>query len=569
MAIPVSDGPARPRPWPIFASLSGYAAGHLKQDLAAGLTLAAVAIPEQMATARLGGFPPQIGFFAFVAGTIAFAALGANRYMSVGADSTITPIFAGGLLLWAAAGTPEYAGMAMVLALIVGLLLIGSGLLRLGWIADLLSAPVTTGFLAGISVHIILSQLPGLLGITPADGDALHRFTTIVKDLGRTNPYSAALGLAAFCLTVVSERINARIPGALLGLVATTAAVLLFGLESRGVSVLDGVPSALPLLHWPSVTLAELVQVVPLALVVSAVVMLQTAATTRSFVSDPGEAPAIDRDFVGVGAGSLLAGLFGAFPVNASPPRTAIVAETGGRSQIAGLLAAALVLALVVFGASLLAHVPHAALAGVLLFIALRIFHIRRIIEIYRRTLAEFTLVVATMVAIVVLPIETGVAIGIVLSLVHGMWTITHAHPFEFEKVPGTSIWWAPSAKLKGETLPTVAVVAFQAPLSFLTAYRFKQGVLTVIESRPKPLDLVVLEASSIIAIDFTGAKILEEVIRHCHASGMIFAVARLESVRAQEALASFGVMDLLGEDRFFHSVDEAIGALAVSQRNE
>jgi len=536
---------------------------NLNQDLAAGLTLAAIAIPEQMATARLGGFPPEIGFFAFIAGAIAFATFGANRFLSVGADSTITPIFAGSLVIWAAVGTPDYAGMAAMLALAVGVILICGGLFRLGWIADLLSIPVTTGFLAGISVHIIVSQLPALLGVSSPGGSLLHQVAVIATQLDQVNLFAVALGLAVLCLTLVSERISARIPGALIGLLMATTAVLLFGLENRGVTVLGVVPGTLPRLSFPTVRLDEWLHVVPLALIVSVVVMLQTAATTRSFVSNPGEAPGVNRDFIGVGAGSILAGLFGAFPVNASPPRTAIVSETGGRSQISGLLAAGLVLGLVAFGARLLAHVPHAALAGVLLFIGLRIFRIPKIIEVYRRTFEEFALIIITMISIVVFPIETGVGIGIVLSLMQGMWTTTRAHPVEFEKVPGTSIWWPPSAKLKGETHPTVLVVAFQAPLSFLNAYGFKQGVLDVIQRRPKPPDLVVLEASNIIAIDFTASKVLVELIQHCQSSGVIFAVARLESVRAQETFLRFGIMDLLGEDHLFHSVDEAIRALA------
>src|SRR5438270_59557 len=147
-------------PWRLFCTLRGFGAADLNRDLMAGLTLAAIAIPEQMATARLGGFAPQIGFFAFMAGTLAFAAFGSSRFVSVGADSTITPIFAGSLALLATAGSPPYAGVAAALALMVGAILITAGIVRLGWIADLLSRPVITGFLAGISIHIVLSQLP-------------------------------------------------------------------------------------------------------------------------------------------------------------------------------------------------------------------------------------------------------------------------------------------------------------------------------------------------------------------------------------------------------------------------
>src|SRR5580693_9373644 len=155
------------QPWPIFRSLRGLTAADLNHDLVAGLTLAAIAVPEQMATARLGGFAPEIGFFVFIAGTLGFALFGANRYLSSGADSTITPIFAGTLGLLAAQGSPAYGALAAALAVTVGAILIAGGLARLGWIANFLSTPVTTGFLAGIAIHIVVSQLPALLDLTP------------------------------------------------------------------------------------------------------------------------------------------------------------------------------------------------------------------------------------------------------------------------------------------------------------------------------------------------------------------------------------------------------------------
>ena len=154
--------------WPLFRSLASFRASDLPGDLIAGLTLAAIAIPEQMATARLGGFSPQIGFFAFIAGSIGFAALGSNRFLSCGADSTITPIFAGGLLLMAAAHSPDYQALAVALALMVGVILVLASLFRMGWIANLLSTPVTVGFLAGISIHIIVSQMPGPVSSRPS-----------------------------------------------------------------------------------------------------------------------------------------------------------------------------------------------------------------------------------------------------------------------------------------------------------------------------------------------------------------------------------------------------------------
>src|SRR5438445_98132 len=342
--------------WPAFRSLASYRPSDLPGELIAGLTLAAIAIPEQMATARLGGFPPQIGFFAFIAGSLGFAAFGSNRFLSCGADSTITPIFAGGLVLMAASGSRDYQPNAMAVA-----------------------------------------------------------------------------------------------------------------------------------------------RLVRLSFLIAIVVMVQTAATTRSFPSDPDQPADVDRDFLGAGAGSVLAGLFGAFPVNASPPRTGIVCETGGRSQLSGLFAAGIVLALLAFGATLLQHVPNAALGGVLLFVALRIIRVNQIVAVYRQSIGEFFLIVATAAAIIVLPIEQGVAVGIALSLLHGIWTTTRARLVPFDRVPDTTIWWPANPKAPGERNPDIAVVGLQAPLSFLNAQNFRADILNVAKnSTPKPR-LLVIEASGIL----------------------------------------------------------------------
>ena len=292
--------------WPVFGSLRAYRLQFLSRDLFAGLTLAAIAIPEQMATARLGGFAPQIGFLAFLAGSLAFAAFGGNRFLSCGADSTITPIFAGSLALLAASGSPDYLVLAAALALMVGLLLLAAGIFHLGWIADLLSIPVTTGFLAGISAHILISQLPAILGLPAPQGPMLQRLAMLAAHLGETNIFTLAIGLGVLGIITVSERIDARIPGALIGLVLASLAVVLAGLESRGVSVLGAVAVALPSPAIPLVTTGNLASLVSLSLIIAVVVMVQTAATTRSFPSDPDEPPDVDRDFIGVGVGGIV-----------------------------------------------------------------------------------------------------------------------------------------------------------------------------------------------------------------------------------------------------------------------
>lgn len=544
--------------WPLFRSLASYS---LPGDLMAGLTLAAIAIPEQMATARLGGFAPQIGFFAFMAGSLGFALLGGNRFLSCGADSTITPIFAGGLAALAAAGSPEYQGLAIALALTVGAMMLVSGAFRLGGIANLLSMPVMVGFLAGISVHIIVSQLPGVLGLGSPSGPTLDRIGVLASEFGHTNPITFCIGFGVLAVVFISEKISAKIPGALIGLVAATLATIALGLESKGVNVVGVVPGTLPRPTLPVLAPEQWVHLVPLAFVVTVVVMVQTAATTRSFPSDPDQLADVDRDFLGAGAGSVLSGLFGAFPVNASPPRTGIVAETGGQSQLAGLAAAAIVLLLLAFGTGLLRHVPDAALGGILLFVALRIIRTKQIVTIYRQSFSEFLLIVATAALIIVLPIEQGAFLGIVLSLLHGIWSTTRARLIEFERVPGTTIWWPAHKHVTGERIAGVAVIGLQAPLSFLNAPAFRSDVTKVLGTATP--QLLVLEASGMVEIDFTAAQILLDVFKACNAQGVTVALARLESVRAQEAFERFKLFDVLPKEHVFLSVDEAVRSLA------
>jgi len=533
----------------------------LRYDIFAGFTLAAIAIPEQMATARLAGFPPHIGFIAFIAGSLAFAIFGSSRFVSVGADSTIAPIFAGALAMVAATGTPHYINLAQLLALLVGSALIVGGLLRAGWIADLLSIPVLTGFLAGISVHIALSQAPAFFGLAPGHGGPLARLAALAHGISHAHPATTTISVGCLVVIVVSEKISARIPGALIALAAAALTVEYFNLRSIGVAVLGQIAHNTPRLSVPPIGVADVTQIFGLAAVVAFVVMVQTAATSRAFPAQ-GAPSDIARDFLGVGAGSVVAGLFGAFAVNASPPRTAIIVESGGASQFSGLVAAAVITAIMLYGGGALAHVPTAALAAVLMFVAGRIFRVRDMIDILRKTRAEFVLVVATILAVVLLPLQTGVALAIVLSLVHGIWTATRTRMIEFDRIPGTTVWWPEYAALKGERLPGVLVVAFQAPLSFLNADMFQRDLETAIERSGDAPRLVVLEASSVVEIDYSAARALREAIRACRARGVDFAVARLESVRAQKAFEKFGVMATLGPERVFHSVHDATCAL-------
>jgi SulP family sulfate permease len=543
----------------LFTSLRGYRIGWLPRDLVAGLMLAAIAIPGQLATARLAGMPPETGLYAFAAGSLAFAAFGANRFMSVAADSTIAPIFAGALGSIAVAGGTRYAEMATLLALLVGIILVTVGLLRAGWLATLLSVPVTTGFLAGISVHIIVGELPTLLGISGEQGHVLVRLVYVFSRLGDANLYALALGGGVLLVTICAARISARIPGALIGLIGAGLAVVLFDLHDR-VTLLGPLSVRLPSLALPALPgVQDLSRLVPLALVIAMVCIMQTAVVAATFPSDEGTPDDVSRNFAGVGAGSVLAGLIGSFAVDASPPSTAIVRESGGRSQIASLTAVGLMIALAVLAAGLMAYVPHAALSGILIYIALKIFRLDEMIRIYRRGGAETLLVVASAALVVALPIESGMLLAIVLSFLHSLYIIARPHCAEFARVPGSTVWWPPSGTEQGEHEAGVLVFAPAAPLNFTNAQRICSKINSAVAAKQPPTKLLVIEASGINDIDYTGSQMLQQAIANLRVKGIAVAVARLSSEGVRGQASRSGLIEIIGEDNMFMSVEEAV----------
>jgi SulP family sulfate permease len=552
----------------LFASLRGYRMGWLPSDLVAGLMLAAIAIPGQLATARLAGMPPETGLYAFAAGSLAFAAFGANRFMSVQADSTIAPIFAGALASMAVAGPMPYGQLATLLALMVGVVLVTVGLFRAGWLATLLSIPVTTGFLAGISIHIIIGELPTLLGISDEQGHILLQLAHIVGRLGETNVYALTIGVGVLAATIVTAQISSRVPGALIGLIGAGLAVALFHLDARGVSVLGALPAQLPTLAVPAFPdTGELGHLVPLALVIAMVCIMQTAAVAATFPSDDKKPDDVSRDFAGVGAGSILAGLVGAFPVDSSPPSTAIVRDSGGRSQIASLTAVALMIALVALASGLTVYLPQAALAGVLVYIALRIFRLSEMIRIYRRGGLEILLVAASAGLVIAMPIETGMLLAIVLSFMHSLYNVARPYCVELARVPGSTVWWPPSLVEHGEFVPGVLVFAPAAPLNFSNAQRISGIIKSAVAAKHPPVKLLVIEASGIIDIDYTGAKILEQAVADLKAQGIVIAIARLSEKRAQDQAGRSGLIEAIGADHVFLSVEDAVRKLGPGKR--
>jgi MFS superfamily sulfate permease-like transporter len=487
--------------------------------------------------------------------------------LSVGADSTIAPIVAAGLAAAAASSQLPPHMLAPALALMVGAMLLAVTLLRLHWLADLLSAPVGAGMMTGIATHIAIGRLPDLLGLDPRSGSLVEVLTHAAAGLGRAQWPPLAVGLGAATVCVVLARIDRRAPGPLLALVLGAVAAEILSAHGRPLARLDPGAGLAGLGPPVSPGLDDLLALAPVALIIAFLCVAQTAVVTRDPEGDDGgDGRGTEKAILSVGVGNLVAGAVGAFAVNASPPRSRIAAEAGARSQLAGLLAAVLAVAAVGFGADLLRRVPEAALAGVLLFIAVRLPPVRLISRIARHAPGELALFAVGASLVELLPMQIGLAFAVVLALLNAVSAMLRPRAGEFLRVPGTTVWWRAGAAAGGARAEGVLVFGFGAPVNFVTVRPMLAALRAAVHGRPTPPRLVVIEATGVIDMDFTGATLLRAEIARLRAAGVDVAMARLESDGAQQAADRLGLLDALGPNRVRLSVEDAITAFAASQ---
>jgi sulfate permease, SulP family len=559
-----------PRPvLPVLPTLRGYKSSWLAADALAGLTLVAIAIPEQMATAHLAGMPEVTGFYAFVAGSLLFAFFGRHPLMSVGADSTIAPVFAAGVATLAVAGSPAYQHLVSATALLAGGLLLAAGLLRLGWIADFFPVPVVTGLLAGIGVEIFVKQLPTVLGLPGGGTTTIGRVRAFFDQLHQFNGWSLAIAIGVLVIIVVSDKVDRRVPGALIGIVGATALVSAAGLVSHGVKIVGPVNAALPRLGFPDASLHQLGQLVGTAITVAFLCTVQTSATARSALSSSSSAALEESnpvdfsvDLAAVGAGSVLAGLTGSFAVDASPPRTAVVGSAGGKSQVASLAAVGAVVLVLAFATGILKDLPEAALGAVLMFVASRLFHFGVLRSIFRFNVVEFALAVITLAVVVFVGIEQGVVTAAVLALAQRTRLAARPRDAVLGREPGTDHWIQTDAGRPTEQVAGVVVYLLYAPVWYGNATHVVDRILELVKAAPQPVHTLVLDADAIPDIDYTGALALSELLVRLEQEGVHVGVARASEI-AHRDLRRSGLLDALGPNRTFSNVDDAVRALS------
>jgi sulfate permease, SulP family len=537
----------------LTAILSGVTRANAPSQVLAGVTLLAIAIPEQLATSQLAGVPAFAALVGFIAATMVFLLFGSNPIMSIGADSTIAPLFAVALLHVALPNSSQYYGLVAATAVVTGVLVLAVGLLRLGWLADFMSVPIVTGFMCGIGVIIAVHQLPHVLGVSSGGDSVLQRLHSLFSHLGHVSGWSVAIALTTLVIMVTGEAINPRLPWALATVVLGAVLTTTMSLARQGVQVLGSVSVGLPhwRLHWFS--LHEWSAVITTSLTLLVVIMSQSAATGRISADEIGVADDVSVDFIGIGLANVATGMLGTLPVNASPARTTVTQLAGGRTRLVALVAGLGALLLSPL-AGIARTIPLASLAGVLLFVAGRLIKVSRLASVWRVSRAEFVLAIVAWVGVIFLGVENGLAIAVGLAILAQIWHSARPRMIEMGRRHGTTSWEPLDAK-SVERVDHVLALLFDEDLFFANAGVFRKQFHDMMRKYPDTRH-VVIDAVAISDIDFTAMATLSQIaedLDHEHIS-LSFARAN-DKVRATISKSSVRVLRHI---KFYDSVDAA-----------
>jgi high affinity sulfate transporter 1 len=525
-------------------------------DVLAGVTLAAVAIPECMGYTKIVGTPVVTGLYTILLPITIFAWLGSSRHLVVGADSATAAILFAGLSSLAVPSSPHWVTLTSVAALFTAIMLAAAALLRLGFLADFLSRTVLVGFLSGVGVSLAVGQLPEMLGLEVPDGGFVPRLIATVTQIPHAHVPTLAIAVGVLAVIVVADRFR-RIPGPLVAVVLAIAATWALRLDRFDVAIAGAVPAGPPAFGFPTASRHEVTALLPTVASMFLVIVAQSAATSRSFAQKYGEPLNENRDLFALAAANVVAGVSGTFVVNGSPTKTAIVDGAGARSQLAQVTTAVVVLVVLLVATSLLAWVPVAGLAALVFVIGLKLIDVDSLRQIYHFRKVTFAVAIGTLGAVVLLGVERGMFVAIALSVLDHLRQeyqpkdivlITEDNRIRFER-----------ANAGVESEPGLVIYRFQAPLFFANADYFATRVQNLIAHAPHPVRWFVFDLVSTADIDFTGGLTLLSKIEQLQQQGVVVALA--EELDVFEGLDRIGALRHVAPDHIFESVPRALDA--------
>ena len=502
--------PSGPRTTPrrtfsVFTSLRGYRRAWLPRDLVAGVLVVAIAIPLSMGMAEVAGMPPIAGLYSCVLPLLAYALFGSSPQLVIALDASTAAMVAAAVAPLAGGDPVRYAELAGAVALIVGAILIVAGPLRLGFVANFLSRPVLLGYQAGLALVVIFSQLPKLLGLELVEDRPLPRAIEIVRGLGEASPQVVAIGVACLAVILVSAAKGSHILGAVVAIAGATVVVELFGSSLGQVPVIGGLPAGLPPISLPRVSTGDLVALLPASAAIAFIAAADTIVSSTAFAHRNHYEVDANRDLVGLGAANLASGVSGGITTSASAARTAVVEMVGGRSQLASVTAALLMVMVLLFMTRPLERVPTAALAAVVVGAVIRLIEIRSLRALWRIRRTEFAIAIATIVVSVAVGLLQGIVVGVSLSLVDHL--VRGAVVGRRAERAGGG---GPGLIATAATVDEIHV-RYEGPLFFANAHRLKEGIRALVSEEPTATR-VVLDASGISTVDATVVEMLVEL---------------------------------------------------------
>ena len=526
-------------------------------ELIAGLTLAALAVPEVMGYTKIAGMPVITGLYTMLIPMALFALFGSSRHLVVGADSATAAILAAGLIGLASTGSDEYVALAGVLAFMAAAFLILARVVGLGFLADFLSRTVLVGFLTGVGLQVALGQISGMLGLKGGGHGTLEKIWSDIQQIEQINLYALATAITVLVVIVGSKKLSKKIPGALIAVVGAIVASWALKLGDH-LHVLGTVPSGLPHLGLPEVKWSwELIgKLVPTAFAMFVVILAQSAATSRAYAARYNERFSENTDLVGLGLANIGAGLSGTFVVNGSPTKTQMVDGAGGRSQLSLLFTAAIVLLVLLFLTGPLAFMPEAVLAAVVFLIGIDLIDIKGMQSIYAQRRSEFWVALITMLMVVFVGVEQGIILAIVLSLIDH--TRRGYRPKNVAMVPADSgALNAQPIATRAQALPGLLIYRFTHSMYYANAEQLTEEITDLINNSEPPLRWLCLDASAVDDVDYSAAETLRSLFAILKDKGIRLVVAQvLDDVREQ---SRYELRQLFGEDAFYDTLEDVM----------
>ena len=543
---------------PFFQGILPINLHYIPTEIIAGLTLAALGIPEVMGYTKIAGTPVITGLYTLLLPVLVFAILGSSRHLVVGADSATAAIMAAGLAGLAAQDTPQYVALAGALAIIAAIFLILARLVWLGFLANFLAKSVLIGFLTGVGIQVALGQVGGMLGVQPSGSGTIQKFASVLQQIPQASIPTVVISLVVLLIIIITSKINNKIPGALIAVVGMIIASYVFNFASRyGIEILGYVPRGLPKLGLPDIQLSDLPSLLTTALSIFFVILAQSAATSRAYALRYTEDFDENVDLIGLGLANIAAGISGAFVVNGSPTKTEIVDSAGGRTQIAQITTAFIVLLVLVFLTGPLAYMPTAVLSAVVFLIGIRLIDVKGMRRVFHLSKAEFIVAAITTIVVVTVGVEQGIILAIVLSIIDHL---RHSYrPFDALMMPTPSGHWrAMSVEQGQQAAPGLVVYLFGAGLYYANSTLFSQEILKLVEDAEPKIKWFAIEAAAITYIDFTAADTFQQVHKTLQKRGVTLVLSNVVD-NVKKELDHYGLTDLIGEEHFFDTLPDIL----------